>query len=76
MVTARGAPSEERLITTLKALGMSATELFLLDGRPKKPILEAIKPHIFFDDQRRHIETLSEVPSVLIPFGIHNQEKK
>ena len=55
---------------------MSATELFLLDGRPKKPILEAIKPHIFFDDQRRHIETLSEVPSVLIPFGIHNQEKK
>lgn len=76
VVTARGAPSEERLITTLKALGMSATELFLLDGRPKKPILEAIKPHIFFDDQRRQIETLSEVPSVLIPFGIHNQEKK
>lgn len=77
VVTARGAPSEERLITTLKSFGMSATELFLLDGRDKKPILEAIKPHIFFDDQRRHLAPLeNDIPSVLVPFGIHNQETK
>lgn len=76
VVTARGAPSEERLITTLKSLGMSAAELFLLDGRDKKPILEAIRPHIFFDDQYRHLEkSISTVPSVWIPFGIHNKQE-
>ena len=73
VVTARGAPSEQRLITTLKSFGMSATELFLLDGRDKTPILEAIRPHIFFDDQERHLEkSLKTIPSVLVPFGIHN----
>ncbi len=73
IVTARGAPSEQRLITTLKSWGMSAAELFLLDGLPKNRILDALKPHIFFDDQLRHLEVTSEsIPSVLVPFGIRN----
>ncbi len=77
VVTARGAPSEERLITTLKSFGMSATELFLLDGRDKTPILQAIRPHIFFDDQQRHLEkSYNSIPSVLVPFGIHNPKSK
>ncbi len=76
IVTSRGAPSEERLIKTLKTFGMSAAELVLLDGLNKRPVLEAIRPHIFFDDQLRHLEdTASVVPSVLIPFGIHNEVK-
>lgn len=76
IVTSRGAPSEERLIKTLKTFGMSAAELVLLDGLNKRPVLEAIRPHIFFDDQLRHLEdTASVVPSVLIPFGIHNETK-
>ena len=76
IVTSRGAPSEERLIKTLKTFGMSAAELVLLDGLNKRPVLEAIRPHIFFDDQLRHLEdTASVVPSVLIPFGIHNEAK-
>ena len=55
---------------------MSAAELFLLDGLDKKPILEAIRPHIFFDDQANNLKTsIGIVPSVLIPFGIHNAEK-
>lgn len=74
IVTSRGAPSEERLIKTLKTFGMSAAELVLLDGLNKRPVLEAIQPHIFFDDQLRHLEdTAPIVPSVLIPFGIHNE---
>lgn len=74
IVTSRGAPSEERLITTLKQFGMSAAELFLLDGIDKKPVLEAIRPHIFFDDQTNHLEkSVDVVPSVLVPFGIHNK---
>ncbi|MDO4937001.1 MAG: 5'-nucleotidase [Sutterellaceae bacterium] len=73
IVTARGAPSEQRLITTLKSLGMSAAELFLLDGLPKNRILDALQPHIFFDDQLRHLELTSKnIPSVLVPFGITN----
>ena len=35
VVTSRGAPSEQRLITTLKSFGMYAAELFLLDGMPR-----------------------------------------
>lgn len=77
IVTSRGAPSEQRLITTLKTLGMSAAELFLLDGLPKSNILAALKPHIFFDDQLTHLEkTATTVPSVLVPFGITNFGKK
>ena len=61
-------------IVTLKTFGMSAAELFLLDGLDKTPILEAIRPHIFFDDQARNLEsTHTKIPSVLVPFGIHNE---
>lgn len=73
IVTARGAPSEQRLITTLENLGMRAAELFLLDGAPKKNVIMALKPHIFFDDQLKHVATTApEIPSVLIPFGVNN----
>lgn len=75
IVTSRGAPSEERLITTLKSFGMSAAELFLLDGLDKGSILKAIRPHIFFDDQARNLEKMqAQIPSVLVPFGIHNEQ--
>ena len=74
IVTARGAPSEERLITTLKSFGMSAAELFLLDGLDKQPFLKAIRPHIFFDDQANNLKpSLNIVPSVLVPFGGREQ---
>lgn len=71
IVTSRGAPSEQRLITTLKSFGMSAAELFLLDGLSKKGVLDVLKPHIFFDDQLRHL-TASSVPCVLVPFGVNS----
>ena len=77
IVTARGAPSEQRLITTLNGYGMSAAELFLLDGLPKSRILQALKPHIFFDDQLSHLQEASQsTPSVLIPFGVRNSESE
>lgn len=73
IVTSRGAQSAERLVTTLKSLGMSAAELFLLDGLDKQPILKTIRPHIFFDDQADNLsESMNAVPSVLVPFGVHN----
>ncbi len=72
IVTSRGAHSEGRLITTLKQFGMYAAELFLLDGLQKKPFLNVLKPHIFFDDQIKHLSS-EIVPSVLVPFGVHSK---
>ena len=74
IVTARGSQSARPISSPRsRPSGMSAAELFLLDGLDKTPILNAIRPHIFFDDQMRHLEdTKSVVPSVLVPFGIHN----
>lgn len=73
IVTSRGAPSEQRLITTLRNYGMHAAELFLMDGHPKSKVLEAFRPHIYFDDQITHLEAAVNIPSVLIPFGIRNE---
>lgn len=74
IVTARSAPAEERLVTTLKDWGMSAAELYLMGGIEKKRVLEVLRPHIFFDDQLGHLEpAAATVPSVLVPFGIKNE---
>jgi 5'-nucleotidase len=73
IVTARNAPSNERLVTTLNSWGMDAAELFLMGGIEKRRVLEVLKPHIFFDDQLTHLEPAAQtVPSVLIPFGVAN----
>ena len=74
ILTARNAPANERVITTLEGWGMSATETFFMGGIEKRRVLEQLKPHIFFDDQPAHLRTASSVvPSVHIPFGVTNQ---
>ena len=55
IVTSRNAPSHERLVTTLRAWGIRVDETFFLGGMDKKRILEAFRPHIFFDDQMTHV---------------------
>lgn len=73
IVTARNAPSHERAINTLKSWGVMANDAFFLGGVEKKLVLDVLQPHIFFDDQSRHLATASEVvPSVHVPFGITN----
>jgi 5'-nucleotidase len=73
IVTARNAPAHERLINTMKHLGLEADELFLTGGIEKKNILDIMKPQIFFDDQIGHLTPASEsTPCVHIPFGIRN----
>lgn len=73
IVTARNAPSNERVVTTLNSWGMNAAELFLMGGIEKRRVLEVLKPHIFFDDQLTHLEPAAQaVPSVLVPFGVTN----
>jgi 5'-nucleotidase len=72
IVTARSAPSHERMINTLKSWGVSVDETFFLGGMEKKRILQVMKPHIYFDDQTLHLEKIDKIPLVHIPFGIAN----
>lgn len=75
VVTARNAPSHERLINTLSSLEIDTDELFLTGGIEKKKILDVLKPHIFFDDQIGHLAPAADsTPSVHIPFGVKNQQ--
>lgn len=73
IVTARNAPSHERAIKHLRSVGLRVNDAFFLGGVDKAGVLEVLKPHIFFDDQRGHLESAQKVvPSVHVPFGITN----
>lgn len=73
IVTARNAPSHKRVINTMRTWGISVNEAFFMGGVEKAKVLRILKPHIFFDDQRLHLKSSSELPSVHIPFGIANK---
>ncbi len=69
IVTARNAPSDLRVIKTLRSWGVYVDEAYFLGGLPKAPVLEAINPHIFFDDQDVHLRDSAEVvPSGKVPY--------
>ena len=75
IITARGALASERVVTTLNTMGVSPDETFFLGGIEKRKILEVMKPHIFFDDQMTHLESVAgNIPSVHIPFGVRNKD--
>ena len=77
IITARNAPAHERVITTLEAWGVSASETFFLGGMEKERILTVLKPHMFFDDQKTHLASLGgKIPMVHIPFGVANRFKQ
>jgi 5'-nucleotidase len=62
------------MVTTLRAWDIQVDETFFLGGVDKSGIIEEFNPHIFFDDQRIHLDAVSGiVPSVHVPFGIRNQ---
>lgn len=69
IVTARNAPAEMRVIKTLRYWGVYVDEVFFLGGVEKAKVLEAFKPHIFFDDQELHLEKAAHiVPSGKVPY--------
>lgn len=73
IVTARSAPSHERVITTLEHWGVSANETFFLGGMKKERILSILRPHIYFDDQKSHLASeAGDIPMVHVPFGVAN----
>jgi len=56
LVTARSAPTHERVIKTLNVWGVRIDESFFLGGSEKYEILQAFGADIFFDDQDVHLE--------------------
>ena len=75
IITARNAPAHERAITTLNSWGVTVDDMFLLGGIDKRGILDTIKPHLFIDDQKVHLDnSLKNIPLVHIPFGISNAD--
>lgn len=72
IVTARNAPAHERVIQTLRAWGTPADEAHFVGHHQKGPILKALRAHIFFDDQEKHvIGAAHAVPAGLVP-GPHD----
>jgi len=77
IITARNAPAHERMITTLEDWGVTPDETFLLGGMAKSRVLDVLKPHVFFDDQKSHLESSAgNIPMVHIPFGVANLPTK
>ncbi|XP_046690247.1 5'-nucleotidase, cytosolic IAa isoform X2 [Silurus meridionalis] len=73
LVTARSAASSGiRALKTLRAWGLETDEALFLAGAPKGPMLEKIRPHIYFDDQMFHIEGAAEMGTIAahVPYGI------
>lgn len=69
IVTARNSPAHERVIRTLRAWDVRVDSAFFLGGLPKEPVLRAFRPHIFFDDQDKHLAAASRhVPAARVPY--------
>jgi len=67
LVTARSAPTHERVIKTLNVWGVRIDEAFFLGGSEKFEILQAFGADIFFDDQDVHLSlSASVVPSAKV----------
>nr|XP_006626431.1 PREDICTED: cytosolic 5'-nucleotidase 1A-like [Lepisosteus oculatus] len=79
LVTARSAASSgARVLKTLRSWGLEIDEALFLAGAPKGPLLQKIRPHIFFDDQMFHIEGAQELGTIAahVPYGIGQKYRK
>jgi 5'-nucleotidase len=68
LVTSRNSPAHERVIRTLREWNVRIDEAFFLGDASKDGVLQAFKPHIFFDDSDRHVQPASKlVPVAQVP---------
>jgi 5'-nucleotidase len=74
LVTARGAPTHERVIRTLRAWGIRIDEALFLGGLDKGAFLETFAADIYFDDQQGHCDsTRRHVATGHVPHGVANR---
>jgi 5'-nucleotidase len=70
LVTARETSVLLRPLLTLESWGLQIDEAIGLDGSNKAQALQAFAPHIFFDDNKTHVENSSKVTtSGLVPWN-------
>ncbi len=73
LVTARSAPTHERIIRTLRAWNIRIDEAIFLGGLDKGNFLQAFGADIFFDDQVKHCQSANQhVTTGHVPHGITN----
>lgn len=74
LFTARGAPTHERVIRTLRAWNIRIDEAVFLGGLSKGEFLRTFGADIFFDDQRDHCDSArAHVPTGHVPHGVANE---
>ena len=74
LVTARNAPSHERVIRTLREWNVRIDEMFFLGGIDKVSILKAFGAMIFFDDQQIYAVTaLKALPAGKVPYKSNSE---
>ncbi len=74
LVTARAAPTHERVIRTLRAWNIRIDEAMFLGGMNKSAFLKTFGADIFFDDQQGHIESAAQhVAAGHVPHGVANE---
>ena len=74
LVTARGAPTHERVIRTLRKWNIRIDESLFLGGLEKTPFLKSFNADIFFDDQQFHCTSARDhISSGHVPHGVANE---
>lgn len=74
LITARSAPTHERVIRTLRGWGIRIDESLFLGGLDKGEFLRSFNADIFFDDQEGHCLSANQhVRTGHVPHGIANQ---
>lgn len=74
LVTARGAPSHERVVRTLRHWDIRIDEALFLDGQDKGEFLRAFRADFFFDDQYKNVESAARfVNTAHVLSGIANE---
>ncbi len=74
LVTARSAPSDKRVIKTLREGGVRIDESLFFGGMSKQQFLKSFQADIFFDDQKKHImDAVKTTASGHVPYGVKNK---
>ena len=73
LVTARAAPTHERVVRTLRDWNIRIDESLFLGGLSKGEFLKSYGADVFFDDQQVHCESASQhVSTGHVPHGVAN----
>ncbi|MBN2689084.1 MAG: 5'-nucleotidase [Gammaproteobacteria bacterium] len=74
LITARSAPTHERVIRTFRAWQLRIDESVFLGGLQKGEFLRAFGADIYFDDQLDHCKNSQSAATCHVPHGVKNQK--